>query len=338
LSLARHALSMVGIPSAMPRLALIATGGTIAGTGAQSHYTAATLPVDALLDAVPGLRDLAQWHTAQPFALDSRDMQPSHWLQLAAHLQTLLDAPDINGIVITHGTDTLEETAFALHLLLPTEKPIVITAAMRPADSLSADGPLNLLQAARVALAPHSRGRGVLVVANDRILAARHVAKTHTHAPDALSAGPAGEEGIVFDQAVRYHRAARSPRPALLALQPTATLPRVDILMAYAGLPADYFRALQNFGSQGIVLALAGHGSIPEVLRPAVSEAIAQGIHIVRASRIGASVLVDHNEDDHQLGTLAAEQLNPLQARIALMLALAAGMAPSGLQAWLAGL
>lgn len=322
----------------MPRLALIATGGTIAGTGAQSHYTAATLPVEALLDAVPGLRDLAQWHTEQPFALDSRDMQPSHWLQLAARLQALINAPDIDGIVITHGTDTLEETAFALHLLLPTDKPVVITAAMRPADSLSADGPLNLLQAARVALAAHSRGRGVLVVANDRILAARHVTKSHTHAPDALNAGPAGEEGIVFDQAVRYHRAALPPRPAMLALEPTATLPRVDILTAYAGLPADNFQALQNLGSRGIVLALAGHGSIPDALRPVISQAIAQGIHVVRASRIGASVLLDHNEDDSHLGTLAAEQLNPLQARIALMLALAAGTAPSGLQAWIAGL
>ncbi|WP_157288269.1 asparaginase [Uliginosibacterium gangwonense] len=320
----------------MPRLALIATGGTIAGTGAQSHYTAATLPVDALLDAVPDLRSLAQWHTEQPFALDSRDMHPTHWLQLAERIQTLIDTPDIDGIVITHGTDTLEETAFALHLLLPTGKPVVITAAMRPADSLSADGPLNLLQAARVALAPHSYGRGVLVVVNDHILPARHVVKTHTHAPDALSAGAAGEEGIVFDQAVRYHRPAPIPRPAILTLKPTTNLPRVDILMAYAGLSADHFHALQNLGCRGIVLALAGHGSIPEALRPAISEAIAQGIVIVRASRIGASVLPNHNEDDSSLGTLAAEQLSPLQARIALMVGLAAGVAPSGLQAWLA--
>lgn len=322
----------------MPRLALIATGGTIAGTGAQSHYTAATLPVERLLDAVPALRTLADWHLEQPFALDSRDMQPTHWLQLAERIQTLIAQADIDGIVITHGTDTLEETAFALHLLLPSGKPVVLTAAMRPADSLSADGPANLLQAARVALSASSVNRGVLVVAGDRILHARHAAKTHTHAPCALSADAAGQAGIVFDTTVRYFSPVPEARPAHLVVGPQAVLPRVDILMAYAGMPAEIITTLCHAGSQAIVLALAGHGSVPEAWRHAITDALQSGVIVIRASRIGGGVFYNHNENDTAFGTLAAEQLTALQARIAILLALAAGMPAQDFPAWLASL
>ena len=308
----------------MPCLALLTTGGTIAGTGAMNRYTAAQLGGQDLLAAVPGLGALADLRIAEVFALDSRDLTPAHWLQLAARIRALINDPSVDGIVITHGTDTLEETAFALHLLLPAHKPVVLTAAMRPSTALSADGPLNLLQAAKVALSPESIGRGVLVVASDQVVAARFVAKTHTHAPDALSAPGAGPEGRIYGEALRYLRTAPTPRAAIFELPDAQDLPRIDIVLAYAGASDAPLRHALASRSGGIVLALAGHGSLPQAWRPALDALRAQGVPIVRASRIGGGVLQQCNEDDDALGLIAAEGLNALQARILLMFGLAA--------------
>lgn len=313
----------------MPRLALIATGGTIAGTGSQDSYTAATLNADALLSAVTELRRLADWQIEQPFALDSRDMSPEHWLQLAACVQTQLDDPAIDGIVITHGTDTLEETAFALHLLLPTGKPVVLTAAMRPATSLSSDGPLNLLQAACVALSPAARNAGVLAVANDAVIAARDLVKNHTHAPGGLQSrsGPAGS---VLGEQVWLTPTTSAPRAPLLHLTAAAKLPRVDILHAHAGASPDLIDACVAAGTAGIVLALAGHGSIPGAWRPAIRRAITQGVQILRASLISrGGVWPQGNEDDASTGCIAAGQHSAVQARVLLLLALASSPALS---------
>jgi L-asparaginase len=307
----------------MPCLALLTTGGTIAGTGAINRYTAAQLGAQDLLAAVPGLGALADLRIEEVFALDSRDLTPAHWLQLAARVRALIDDPTIDGIVITHGTDSLEETAFALHLLLPTHKPVVLTAAMRPSTSLSADGPLNLLQAVQVAVAPESAGRGVLVVANDQIISARFVAKTHTHAPDALSAPSAGPEGRVYGDALRYLRAPSAPRAALFDLRDKLSLPQVDIVLAYAGASDAPLRQALVSKARGIVLALAGHGSLPQAWRQGLAELCALGVIVVRASRISSGVMQQCNEDDDALGLIAAEGLNALQARILLMFGLA---------------
>lgn len=311
------------------RLALIATGGTIAGTGSDQHYTAATLDAETLLGAVPRLRELADWHVEQPFALDSRDIEPAHWLQLAARVQARIDDPAIDGIVITHGTDTLEETAFALHLLLPTGKPVVLTAAMRPASSDAADGPRNLLQAACVALSSAARNQGVLVVANGAIIAARDVSKTHTQAIDALQsrAGNASA-GKVLEEAVTISISSPPARNALLHAASETPLPRVDILYASAGANPDLIDACVAAGSRGIVLALSGQGSIPASWRSSIAKAIGQGVHIVRASRIAAGgVWPECNESDSATGCIAAGELSPQQARVLLLLALAAGQA-----------
>ena len=305
------------------RLALIATGGTIAGTGSQDHYTAATLGADSLLGAVSELRRLADWHIEQPFALDSRDMTPAHWLQLALRIQAQIDDPGIDGIVITHGTDTLEETAFALHLMLPIAKPVVLTAAMRPATSLSSDGPLNLLQAACVALAPEASKQGVLVVANDAVIAAQNLFKSHTHAPGGLQSRGA-LLGSVLGEQVRFKQASSSPRPALLPIPAEHALPRVDILHAHAGASPDLIDACISAGASGIVLALAGHGSIPADWRPAIGRARDHGLHILRASLIGqGGVWPQGNEDDATTGCVAVGHCSAVQARVLLLLALA---------------
>jgi L-asparaginase type II len=308
----------------MPCLALLTTGGTIAGTGDVNRYSAAQLGAQDLLAAVPGLGALADLRVDEVFARDSRDLTPAHWLQLASRILALIDDSSVDGIVVTHGTDTLEETAFALHLLLPTHKPVVLTAAMRPSTSLSADGPLNLLQAARVALSPESVGRGVLVVANDQVIAARFVAKTHTHAPDALRAPGAGPEGHIYGDALRYLRPASASRTARFDVPDLHSLPQVDILLAYAGASDAPLRHALASRSGGIVLALAGHGSLPQAWRPTLDTLRAQGATIVRASRIGGGVMQQCNEDDDALGLIAAEGLNALQARILLMFGLAA--------------
>ena len=312
--------------SSLPRLALLATGGTIAGSGPQESYAAATLGAEALLAAVPQLGTLAAWQIEQAFALDSRDFTPTHWLALAAHIQMLQADPAIAAILVTHGTDTLEETALALHLLLPTNKPVVLTAAMRPADSLSADGPLNLLQATRVALDPASRNRGVLVVANERIHAGRELAKIHTHAPDALASPASGAEGSVCGATIAYLRSAGSPRPALLPHISAEALPRVEILPGHAGMDGALLDAALAAGARGLVLALAGHGSIPAALHSTITRAVAQGVIVVRGSRIGPGVWHNHNENDDALGTIAAARLNAVQARVLLILALASGL------------
>lgn len=309
----------------MPRLALLATGGTIAGTGDPQHYQAATLDAATLFTGVPGLNEMAQWQVEQIFQLDSRDIRPQQWITLAERIAALQAAPDIDGIVVTHGTDTLEETAFALHLLLPPGKPIVLTAAMRPADAPDADGPANLLQAARVASMQEAATHGVLVAANSLIIAGADLAKTHTSNVDALRCrGNGSPLGMISPKHIDIRAAGVSQLRNALPLAGIGPLPRVDILYGYAGVAADFPTLCAANGAQGLVLALSGHGSIPAVWRASLHALVQQGIMVVRASRIeGGGVHSNHNEDDDVFGTLPAGQLTPQQARVLLILGLA---------------
>ncbi|KAF7599784.1 MAG: L-asparaginase [Candidatus Dactylopiibacterium carminicum] len=315
----------------MPHLALVATGGTIAGLGSDTRYTASQLGADALLAAQPALGALATWQLHQPYSLDSRDLTPEHWLRLASLLRTLLDDPAIDGIIVTHGTDTLEETALALDLLLPTGKPVVLTAAMRPANSPQADGPTNLLQAAQVACSTDTWGRGVLVVAHGRIIAGRHCRKCHTSALDALRPSVGAAPGHVDNGGPHFLEPASGECPAPIPAIP-AHLPRVDILYGQTGMPGDLVTACVAGGTRGLVLALTGNGSVPHSLRPALREAQAAGVVVVRGSRIpNGGVWTDHNEDDAANGFIATGSYTPQQARVLLMLALAAGIPPAGM-------
>lgn len=310
----------------LPHLALIATGGTIAGRGSLSNYTAGVLTARELLEAVPELVDLANWRVEQIFAIDSRDMTPAHWLLLARSILAQLERTPLTGIVVTHGTDTLEETAFALHWLLPTGIPVILTAAMRPAISPSADGPMNLLQATRVAAHSNSAGRGVLVVGNDRIIAGNRVTKAHTYMTDAVAAQEGGLEGAVIDTEVVFHRPSPGARGCLLELPDAATLPRVDIVTIAAGQDPDQIEWAVSRGASGIVLALPGHGSVPQAFLPALEAARKRNLVIVRASRVGRGMVVrNHNAEDDAHGWIAAGHCTPWQARALLILALAAG-------------
>jgi len=312
-----------------PRLVLISTGGTIAGQAGSPNettgYQAGALDPDALLAAVPGHEAVASVTVTALMAIDSKDMTPQHWLVLARAIAAHLAQPECDGVVVTHGTDTLEETAWLLHLLTPPGKPVVLTAAMRPATALSADGPMNLYQALRVAACPDAWHKGVLVVMNDRILAAQDIAKHHTLSLDAISAGEAGALGnavtLRFDKSPDLRHAGVVGIDALSA---GAAFPRVDILYVAAGSDPEALRDSHHGKVPGLVLALPGNGSLPETWADAARVATSHGVKIVRASRVPFGPVTPDPKNDSC--TTPAGNLNPVKARITLMLELATGI------------
>ena len=323
-----------------PRIALIATGGTIAGTAGSatdtSGYTAGQLGADALIAAVPQLERLARLSAEQRFNIDSKDMTPQHWLALARRVQALADDPAVDGVVITHGTDTLEETAYFLHITVATTKPVVMTAAMRPATALSADGPLNLYQAVELACRPAAGRAGVLAMLGDRILPAASLIKRHPAAVDAFT-----REGalttLASDAALQALAPPRYSRIALPAeLQ---TLPPVELLTVAAGsspaLASAVARALARAslvaGAAGLVLALPGNASLPESWLPALDE-LPNSVPLVLASRCGGGI--SRHRDDAPGNWLDAGALDPLKARVRLIAGLGAGLRGARLRRW----
>lgn len=343
--------------SSLPRIHLLATGGTIAGAqtpsttlraggGDHRSYKAATLSMDALIAAVPQLATLAAIEVEQVAAIGSQDMDDATWLKLAARAQAALDAPAITGVVITHGTDTMEETAFFLNLVLRTEKPVVLVGAMRPATAISADGPMNLYNAIAVAAHPAARARGVLVVANDEVHFAREVAKTNTTQVGTFRATHRGLAGLVnagrlhfYAPPVRRHTSTSEFAPLsvslspLLSLSPSASLPRVDIIYAHAGMGRELIDAAVRAGARGIVIAGVGDGNLGALALTAATAAAQAGVAIVRSSRTGGGVVERNIEiDDDTPGFIAADELNPQKARVLLMLGLTRTSDPRTLQ------
>lgn len=309
-----------------PRLVLIGTGGTIAATAGDARTLTGywvTQGIEAMLSAIPGVADIADIHCEQPFNVDSRNLNTAQVLRLARTVNRHLRNPAVDAVVVTHGTDSLEETAFFLHLTTHSPKPVVLVGAMRPASALSADGPLNLLNALLVAADPGSRNRGVLVVMNDRILAARHAAKRHTTRVDAFWTDGAGVLGAITDGQVRYALRPDLPDAAVFSLAGLRALPPVDIILDYQDAPAHPYAAAIQAGARGIIVAAMGNGSLSPAAARGCAQAIRHGLVCVRASRVPDGLVTD-SQDDH--GPLAAHALNPLQARITLRLALARGL------------
>ncbi len=313
--------------SSLPRIRVLATGGTIAGaqtTGARG-YQAGKFSIEALVAAVPQLATLARLDIEQVAALGSQDMSEAVWLKLAARTQAALDAPDLTGAVITHGTDTMEETAFFLNLVVRSEKPVVLVGAMRPATAISADGPMNLYNAVAVAAQPAARSRGVLVVANDEIHFAREIAKTDTTQVGTFHSGHRGLAGLV--NAGRLHLYAppvrRHTAQSEFTLAGVAALPRVDIVYAHAGMGRELIDAAVRAGARGLVIAGVGDGNLGAVALAAAAEAAKAGVAVVRSSRTGGGVVERNIEvDDDRFGFVAADELNPQKARVLLMLGL----------------
>ncbi|MGS0892251.1 asparaginase [Burkholderia stagnalis] len=316
--------------AALPRIAVLATGGTIAGAApdaaSTAGYQAGALGVNALLDAVPALASVARIDAEQIASIDSKDLALPLWNALAARIDALTADPAIDGIVITHGTDTLEETAYALHLVVQGDTPVVLTAAMRPATALSSDGPLNLLNAVTVAAHPAARGQGVLVAFNNRIHGARDVVKTSTYAVDAFQTPELGALGWVQDGRVEFARRVTRSRVTPLAI--ADAWPPVEVVASYAGVTRTAVDALVAAGVRGLVVAGTGNGSIHATLQAALVEAARQGVVVVRASRVGSGhVMRNGAANDDASGFVSAGSLNPFKARVLLMLALANGVA-----------
>jgi L-asparaginase len=329
LTLALFAGAETPQPAPLPQVMILATGGTIAGTAASSTatvgYKAATVGVAQLIAAVPELASVARVTGEQVFQIASENMTPAHWLILARRVNELLARPDVAGVVITHGTDTLEETAYFLDLVVKSEKPVVLVGAMRPATAISADGPMNLYNAVALAASPEAVARGVMVCMNDRIDAARDVTKTSTVALDTFRSPGLGALGIMERGRPLFYR-------ATTRLHTTATefdvaglkeLPNVGIALAYAGSGRLAIDALVAAGVKGIVNAGVGDGSLSIEAKAALVEARKRGIVVVRASRIPAGPVVRGGEaDDDALDFVVADDLSPQKARILLALAL----------------
>ncbi|MCC8391282.1 asparaginase [Paraburkholderia sp. MMS20-SJTR3] len=317
--------------AALPRIAVLATGGTIAGSAADAAntagYKAGVVGVDQLLAAVPALSSVARLAPEQIASVDSKDMALPLWTTLAQRINTLLASDDVDGVVITHGTDTLEETAYLLHLTIKSDKPVVLTAAMRPASALSADGPLNLLNAVTVAAHASARGQGVLVAFNNRIHSARDVVKTSTYAVDAFQSPEIGALGWVQDGRVEFQRRVLRAHTLASEFAIGAAWPQVEIVASYAGVSRIAVDALVAAGVRGIVVAGTGNGSIHQSLQQALVDAVARGVPVVRSSRVGSGhVMRNGAAADDALGFVGAGALNPYKARVLLMLALAAGV------------
>jgi L-asparaginase len=312
----------------LPSIVVLATGGTIAGAAAsdvQAGYKSGQVGVDQLLAAVPQAKKLASLRGEQISNIGSQDMNDEVWLKLARRIGALVAMPDVDGVVITHGTDTIEETAYFLNLVVKTRKPIVLTAAMRPSTALSADGPLNFYNAVAVAASKEAGGRGVLVVINDWIHGASSLTKTSTTAIQTFMSPLSGLIGIVAYGEPEFYRGpvGRNTQDTEFPIESITALPRVDIVMAYENMDGALIDAAGAAGAKGIVVAGVGNGNMTQVALEALASQSKKRIVCVRASRVvtgrvGRAVEVD----DDKYGFVASLGLNPQKARVLLRLAL----------------
>lgn len=314
------------VSHSLQKIVVLGTGGTIAGRAAlrsdNIQYTAAQLGIEALAADIPGLSAHVQGYTLaleQVAQVDSKDMDSAVWTRLARRTALALAQPDVRGVVITHGTDTIEETAFFLQSVLPADKPVVLTCAMRPATALSPDGPQNVLDALSVVMAPQARG--VMVVCAGVVHAPEHVQKIHPYRLDAFSSGDAGPLAWVEAAQVRWSGAVVSTRAPLWdvnALPDAGAWPAVEIVLNHAGATGAVVNALVQTGVQGIVAAGTGNGTLSHSLEAALRQAMAVGVKVVRTTRCMLGQVIAPPDADIPV----AEGLSPVKARVALQLTL----------------
>lgn len=322
---------------AKSRIAILGTGGTIAGfidnTIATTGYTAGAIDIDVLIKAVPQIRDLADISWEQIANIDSSNMCDEIWLRLAKKIAKLF-AEGIDGVVITHGTDTMEETAYFLNLTIKSDKPVVLVGAMRPSTAISADGPKNLYNAVALVANKEAKNKGVMVAINDKILSARGVVKTHSLNVDAFSSPDFGDLGYIVDGKVFFYNNVTKAhtKNAPFDVSKLTSLPKVDILYSYSndgsGVAA---KALFEHGTKGIVVAGSGAGSIHKNQKDVLKELLKKGLKVVVSSRVVAGC-VAVSDSDEKLGFISAEDLNPQKARVLLMLALTKTSDPKKIQ------
>jgi len=314
--------------AAKPRVVILATGGTIAGAqaaGQDAGYKSGTFQVEDLIKAVPNLDTLADITGEQVVNIGSQDMTNDVWLKLAKRLNEVLAQRNVDAVVITHGTDTMEETGYFLSLVTRGTKPIVMVGSMRPATGTGADGPANIYNAVAVAAHPKAKGRGVLVLLNDEIHYAREATKTNTTQLDTFKSPNRGKAGMTNAGRVYFYDAlaTKHTQASTFSVDGLTQLPRVDIFYAYANVGREYIDQCVALGCKGIVLAGVGDGNATKTAVEGLADAIKKGVAVVRSSRTNAGI-TDRNVElnDDEMGSIASMELNPQKARVLLMLGL----------------
>lgn len=322
----------------LPTVVVLATGGTIAGAAAsdvQSGYASGQVGVDQLLAAVPQARKLANLLGEQISNIGSQDMNDTVWIKLATRVNELLAMPDVSGVVITHGTDTIEETAYFLNLVVKSRKPVVMTASMRPSTALSADGPLNFYNAVAVAADKNAAGRGVMVVINDWIHGASSLTKTSTTAVQTFMSPLTGLLGTVAYGKTEWYRGpvGKNTVNSVFTVDAKTVLPRVDIVMATENMDGVLIDASAAAGSKGIVIAGVGNGNMTATALKALEGQAKKGLVCVRSSRVTTGEVGRNVEvKDDSLNFVASLGLNPQKARVLLRLALLQTSDPKTIQ------
>ncbi len=315
---------------ALPRIKVLATGGTIAGAQAsqsEAGYTSGKFSVNDLIKAVPQLKDVAEMSGEQVANIGSQTMNNEVWLKLANRANELLSSSETDGIVVTHGTDTMEETGYFLSLVVKSDKPVVLVGSMRPATAISADGNMNLYNAVCLAANPDAKGHGPLIVLNDEIHYGREAQKMNATQLDTFHSPNRGRAGVINNGKAFFFNPLTTKHTtksefSVDQMKPE-DLPRVEVVYSYANMGRDVIDYLAKNGTKGIVLAGVGDGNTTDAALAALQEAAKKGIAVVRSTRTGSGV-VDRNVEvnDDKLGFIAAKELNPQKARILLMVGL----------------
>lgn len=319
-------ISMFG--QAKPKVLILATGGTIAGaakSGVQSGYTSGQVTIDAMVNAVPDALKLADIKGEQIANVGSQDMSFEIMMKVANRINELASSKDVDGFVITHGTDTMEETAYFLNLVVKTDKPVVLVGSMRPSTAISADGPLNLYNAIAVAADPNAKGHGVLLVMNDWIHSAQSLTKVSTTAVQTFMSPIRGLIGTTaYGVNDFYHYPDQKfGKTSEFDVKGVTSFPRVDIIYADADMKPDLIDASIEKGAKGIVIAGVGNGNMNKASLDACARASKKGIIVVRSTRVATGIVGRNVEcNDDELGLIASYGLNPQKARILLTVAL----------------
>ena len=309
----------------LPTVAVLATGGTIAGAGSlgkATNYRPGQLDVNALVDMAEGAHDIAYVRAVQICNVNSDVITADHWLALARTINEMATDPVIDGFVITHGTDTLDETAYLLNLVVKTEKPVVLTGAMRPATATSPDGPMNLLQSIALAGNPQARGRGVMVVFSDGIFGGRDVRKISTFQTDAFSASDFGCMGYMIDGVPHFYNASSKVHTIATEFNVNDIDELPNVAVAYFAIDANpsILDFLVKSGARGIVIAGAGSGCYSKAWNERIIALASSGVPVVRSSRIGAGMIT--HDDAYGGNLVTGNDLAPQKAAVLLRLAL----------------
>lgn len=321
-----------------PHVHILATGGTIAGAQSDKSaygYKSGSFSVEDLIAAVPTMKDIAELSGEQIANIGSQDMNDEIWLKLAKRINEVLDSKKYDAVVVTHGTDTMEETAFFLNLVVKSKKPVVFVGSMRPATAISADGPSNLYNAVAAAIDPKAKGRGVLVVMNDEVHAARNVEKKNTTNVETFKSTERGPAALVnsgqfnwFDPISKKHT-----NQTEFNVQKLNELPKVDIIYAYSNMNDELINAAVAAGAKGIVVAGVGDGNMSQSALAALEKHAKNGLLVVRSTRLSDGIVLRNNEvDDDKMGFVASGEFNPEKARVLAMLALTKTKDPKKVQ------